>query len=287
MRKIIILLLYVLVCNSLSAQTIGFSKTRKAAKSDSIAKKIVDKTNYVVTYSYNYAKDAKYPDAKRNGLTVLQIGNRYNRFLDYYQLTFDSLMDVTAKKQLPLFENGTKMFVALRKEQFREGILIDKQKNKETVQKDFMAKTFQYEEDSPVLKWDLLEGDTILAGYHCSKAKTTLFGRTYIAWYSSEINMPYGPYKFNGLPGLIFKVYDTDDNFEFTLCGLEKVTRYIPIYKWTNAKIIKTSRDKVRIIYKNYCADPTIALNGLDGVTVPDEAKATVTSRPYNPIELE
>lgn len=287
MRKLILLLSGIFVCNILSAQTVDFSKVRKGMKADSIAKKIVDKADYVVTYTYSFARDAKFPNEKRNSLTVLQVGDKYNRFIDYYRLCYDSLMDETAKKHLSIVESGAKLLLMMRKAQFDEGILIDKQTNKETIQKKFMAKNFQYEENCPSLKWDLQQGDTLIAGYHCNKATTTLFGRNYIAWYSPDVNMPYGPYKFNGLPGLVFKVTDTAGNFDFTLCGLEKATRHIPVYKWSKADIIKTTREKVRKIYKNYCADPTIALNGMEGVSVSDDTKARVKSKPYNPIELE
>lgn len=80
MYRRVVLSLLSCCCLSLSAQTIDWSKSAVKPKADSIEKKILEPAKYVVTYTYRYAKDAKYPDEKREGLTVLEIGDRYNRF---------------------------------------------------------------------------------------------------------------------------------------------------------------------------------------------------------------
>ena len=123
------------------------------------------------------------------------------------------------------------MMMALKKRKFRENIVIDKQNNTEIVQRTAgLVQRYQYDEPCPALDWKLAEGDTVIADYHCKKALTSLWGRDYIAWYAPEVDLPYGPYKFSGLPGLIFLVVDTRDNHKFTLSGLEKITQYSPIY---------------------------------------------------------
>lgn len=271
-----------------SAQTVDYSSFQNSTKANSIAKVIIDYAQYLITYDYEYARDAAFPEDKRNGITMLQVGKRYNRFMDYNEFRFDSLMDATAKNLKPYSETGPMMMMALKKRKFRENIVIDKQNNTEIIQRTAgLVQRYQYDEPCPMLKWELAEGDTIIAGYNCKKALTSLWGRDYIAWYAPEVDLPYGPYKFNGLPGLVFMVVDTHDNHKFTLSGLEKVTQYNPIYLWAEKDIIKTSRNKVRKIYKNYCADPVGALTSNGDIIVPDDVKATVNSKPYNPIELE
>lgn len=270
------------------AQTIDFSLLGKATKADSIAKKIVDHAQFLVIYDYEYAPDPNVPADKRKGLTMLQVGQRYNRFMDYNAFRFDSLMDATAKGLVPLTESGPLMLPLLKKRKFTENIVIDKEKNTEIVQRTAgLRQRYQYDELCPTLNWTLAEGDTLIAGYICKKATTSLCGRDYIAWYAPEVDLPYGPYKFSGLPGLIFKIVDTNDNFRFTLSGLEKVSQHSPIYLWANKDMIKTKRDKVRKIYKNYCADPVGALTSNGDIMVSDDVKATVNAKPYNPMELE
>jgi GLPGLI family protein len=67
------------------------------------------------------------------------------------------------------------------------------------------------------INWKL-QNDTKTEGqYTLQKATTTFGGRNWTAWFSKEINLSEGPYKFRGLPGLIFEVGDDDNNFIFKL----------------------------------------------------------------------
>ncbi|WP_317126019.1 GLPGLI family protein, partial [Chryseobacterium sp. SC28] len=48
------------------------------------------------------------------------------------------------------------------------------------------------------------------------KATTNFGGRQWTAWFSTEFPFQEGPYKFQGLPGLIFEVYDSENIFHYT-----------------------------------------------------------------------
>jgi len=53
--------------------------------------------------------------------------------------------------------------------------------------------------------------------YTLQKATATFGGRNWIAWFSKEIPFNEGPFKFSGLPGLVFEIYDTKKNFIYNL----------------------------------------------------------------------
>lgn len=53
-------------------------------------------------------------------------------------------------------------------------------------------------------------------------ATTNKYGRRWIAYFSKEYPQSLGPYKFTGLPGLIFELYDTRNDYHFTLTRVEK-----------------------------------------------------------------
>jgi len=65
------------------------------------------------------------------------------------------------------------------------------------------------------LNWELLEKskDSIILGYNCQKATTKFRGRTYEAYFTTEIATNAGPWKFHGLPGLILSIRSLDDYF--------------------------------------------------------------------------
>ena len=62
--------------------------------------------------------------------------------------------------------------------------------------------------------------DTI-ADYTCMQAETVYGDREWVAWYTDEIPVPDGPWKFCGLPGLILKVGDKGGDFLYEAIGME------------------------------------------------------------------
>lgn len=48
-------------------------------------------------------------------------------------------------------------------------------------------------------------------------------GRLWEAWFTKEIAIPEGPYKFTGLPGLIIELKDSEDTFIFELIEIQKL----------------------------------------------------------------
>lgn len=67
------------------------------------------------------------------------------------------------------------------------------------------------------MKWKLLQETQEYNGYKLQKATTDFGGRTWNAWFCNEVNIKEGPYKFRGLPGLIFILEDADKNFIYKL----------------------------------------------------------------------
>lgn len=65
-----------------------------------------------------------------------------------------------------------------------------------------------------LFKWELQsKSDTLILGFKCQKALTKFRGRNYVAYFSNEIAHYGGPWKFDGLPGVILSVKSTDDYF--------------------------------------------------------------------------
>ncbi|MCS3529194.1 GLPGLI family protein [Chryseobacterium sp. JUb7] len=67
------------------------------------------------------------------------------------------------------------------------------------------------------IEWNLSSDIQNYNGYKLQKATAVFGGRSWIAWFSNDINIKEGPYKFRGLPGLIFIIEDVDKNFIYKL----------------------------------------------------------------------
>lgn len=71
------------------------------------------------------------------------------------------------------------------------------------------------QEKLPEIVWDITEETINKEGIELTKATTHFRGRNYEVWFSYEYPISIGPWKFQGLPGLIFEVVDLSDPFNF------------------------------------------------------------------------
>jgi len=71
------------------------------------------------------------------------------------------------------------------------------------------------------INWTLLDETKEISGMKCQKAKGSVYGREYEVWFSNAIPLPYGPWKLQGLPGLILEVRSTDGEINFELKGVQ------------------------------------------------------------------
>jgi GLPGLI family protein len=84
-------------------------------------------------------------------------------------------------------------------------------------QQIFNGENFIIEDTLPVINWKI-SGDTKeIATYQCRKATGTFRGRNYEAWFTPAIPVPAGPWKLNGLPGLILEAADSENEIIFRL----------------------------------------------------------------------
>lgn len=86
------------------------------------------------------------------------------------------------------------------------------------------------DEQIPAINWKIT-GDTASFGeLHCQKATTHFKGRNYVVWFCPDLPVHVGPWKLNGLPGVIVDAHDTKNDVIFKFDGVEKVA-YKPLDK--------------------------------------------------------
>jgi GLPGLI family protein len=114
---------------------------------------------------------------------------------------------------------------------------------------------YAYQSAKPEFNWQIGNEQKQIANYTCYKATTTFKGRNYQAWFTPEIPVPYGPYKFSGLPGLILEIRDTQGHHVFELISVADCSvnfRYSLNYtfrphgKWVNKYIKKAKAGLAR-----------------------------------------
>ena len=101
---------------------------------------------------------------------------------------------------------------------------------------------FVFTDELKPQNWEIQTDTMTILGYHSQKATCHYRGRDWIAWFTSEIPISEGPWKFYGLPGLITKVADDKGHYSFTLTGFQEIEE--PIDTDIPKKAEKTTREK-------------------------------------------
>lgn len=78
------------------------------------------------------------------------------------------------------------------------------------------GKQIYYQEDRSV-QWEMTNVVEKQNGYSAQKAVTEFGGRVWTAWFTKDVPVSDGPYKFSGLPGLIVKLEDDKGDYKFDL----------------------------------------------------------------------
>ena len=91
-----------------------------------------------------------------------------------------------------------------------------------------MVNDYLIEGPMPVIDWKI-NGDTAtFGGLHCQKAAGHFKGRDYIVWFCPDLPVHTGPWKLNGLPGVIVDAHDTKNEVVFAFDGVEKTVPSLP-----------------------------------------------------------
>ncbi len=125
--------------------------------------------------------------------------------------------------------------------------------SKKIIFRDYISKSGKFfpcivEEDLPILKWEITNLEKKIDKFECKLANLTFRGRSYEVWFTTDIPIVHGPWKFYGLPGMIVEIYSKDKNIHFLLKSVKNLLEDVKIKKPINGDKI-TFQEYVN--YKN------------------------------------
>lgn len=250
----------------------------------SIAQKNVDSFSIKCTYDLQFQPDSTDVNSKKTDRMLLFLNGSNSLFMSEKTFLQDSAEVADAGK----VSSGSTITVRGSRNDFRYTITKNSSNQINTV--DYTARErFEYSEPRNIFHWKVLADTATIAGFHCQKAETDFGGRNWIGWFTTEIPINDGPYKFNGLPGLILKINDSQNYYAFTLSGLENKN-----FTVTSPKLqtpIKTSKEKFFSLSKKYNQN-RFEMDQQHGVTFTSGQEAIkkrlqeLAKKNNNPIEL-
>lgn len=131
---------------------------------------------------------------------------------------------------------------------------------------EFGPTSLEYTTPLPSAQWktDYKDRRTI-CGYTCQKATGSLGGRDWTVWYSTDIPISSGPWKFGDLPGLILQAVDSTGEHSFEAVSIRNSKEPIFLDKFRTQK---TTAQKVSEMSREKHASPSKYDEGF-GVIVP------------------
>ncbi|WP_028121010.1 GLPGLI family protein [Epilithonimonas tenax] len=142
-----------------------------------------------------------------------------------------------------------------------------------TIEKDLVNQSLVYKSrigrdnysylETPVFEWNILPETVKIGDYQTQKAETKFGGRTWYAWFTQEVPLQDGPYKFGGLPGLIVKVQDSEGDYSFDLMQTKKIAEVQQ--PQTRGQYITIPKAKYTAMESNYQKDPISFSNSPSG----------------------
>lgn len=138
----------------------------------------------------------------------------------------------------------------------------DYKTGKKLYQARILRDQYAYEEDRP-MDWKILPETATIGEYKTQKAETQFAGRTWFAWFTTEVPFQDGPYKFSGLPGLIVKVEDSKGDYSFDLKEAKKITEIASFEQ--RGSTIPVKRAAFEKQQEQFRKDPMAAISSASG----------------------
>lgn len=254
--------------------------------------KVIDKLKYTITYQTKSVRDT----------TKLDPAGRYNYENDDMQLLIGDKVSYFYSANYHAYEEEMHKSVdansiAIPTSTSTKGnIKMDFYHNYPAGKSTYLDKVFREKfritEPLEQPKWEIIADSTKqILDYHCQMARCTFKGRTWTAWFTTDIPLDNGPWKLCGLPGLILRAYDAKQQYIFNCVGMKQAKEGENITYSSDFDKYAASTMKEFVDYQRKAIpEDILATQGIK-IEVPEEMKAEMMKalakpQPSNPLEL-
>ena len=246
--------------------------------------KLKGKLEYKVTYKLSFQLDSTDANSRKAELMILYLGEDFSKYLSRAKTIANPI--VVEGNSAHTSRNAlTHFHYEIIKERDKDSLLY-------LLKFPKLEDRFVYAESKHQFDWQIEQETKTIEGFTAQKAMTTFAGRKYTAWFTTEIPISDGPYKFNGLPGLILEITDSQGYWDFKFVGLEKLSPKIT-YRLNLKQYESTTRPALEKLWHRYRSDPMGYANNPNVMPDPEvdqyyrDAFAEMLRKENNPLELK
>jgi GLPGLI family protein len=221
---------------------------------------------------------------------LLEINDNISKFYSYDFYKKDSLyienIKLGKEAYKPIFDSSF--------------FIIDDKKNS-TITKFYNfppnSNIYKLTEIKNKFNWKVVKETKKIGNYQCQKATLKYKGRNWMAWFTNDISLNFGPYLFDGLPGAILYLEDSKQNYLFEFKSLKKdytndnIGNDFVAIKISKKKYVKISLDYYNDPYREMRNDGGMIENSIGELDKPNinqmtKEKQEFIRRNNNPIEI-
>ena len=254
--------------------------------------KVIDKLKYTITYRTKSVRDTTKTDSEgrynyENDDMQLLIGDKVSYFYSATYRAYEEELRKSVDANNIAIPTSTSA---------RGSISMDFYRNYPTGKSTYLDKVirekFRIIEPLEQPQWDIIADSTKqILDYHCQMARCTFKGRTWTAWFTTDIPLDNGPWKLCGLPGLILRAYDAKQQYIFNCVGMKQAKEDENItYSSDFDKYAALTMKEFVDYQRKAIPEDILATQGIK-IEVPEEMKAEMMKalakpQPSNPLEL-
>ncbi|RZJ81135.1 MAG: GLPGLI family protein [Flavobacterium sp.] len=232
-----------------------------------------DKALTKVSYNFSHIQDTTQKDRPYKENMLLLVGKNASVYTSYDKINQTLAKKKQLEEQLKNQAGSSNVTINITGTSYKPTSSTDYfffAKEKKFFTKERVINYYLIEEPAPQINWKISKDTTSFSGINCQKATAYFKGRNWTAWYATELPFQSGPWKLNGLPGLIIEAYDDTKTVSFQFAGMENAVAQI-------AEPTNTSAT----------AEPAVAINGSSIAVIAAGVNTGATS-PYlgNEIKL-
>jgi GLPGLI family protein len=176
--------------------------------------------NHDKAISYNYKFWYRENTEEKHRMSeMLLISNGKTK----YYLPKDKMSKISDIKDEPYFTRGADGHITItRRTSNTKHFIVKNIQSKELFEIIDSEEDHYYKADNEIINWIIEDSITQFKKLDISvqKATTKYRGRNYIAFFAPQIPINLGPFKFDGLPGLLVNLKDSESNYIFELTSL-------------------------------------------------------------------
>ncbi len=167
-------------------------------------------------YQVQYERSLTFEDSDRPFVSIYE----YTKFIEFNKAIYKRKNKIKKTNTLVKGEQDDSILIFTPSSKNVSVVYKDYDKRKLYSKHEVAFKYFVVKDDLDICNWDILDEKKYILGYECQLASMTFRGRKYQAWFTSKLPVG-GPWKYDGLPGMILEIKSMDNFIAFKAIGLK------------------------------------------------------------------